>query len=170
MEILRGASLSKYLIEKYTKNPKGWNFTIGPAIKDSFFDALVTGPEESWQLKIDSIFKPNPAMLGAQVEGSVSKATAVFPDYGYRKLDPEILLNILQEQDGSDSIESSNSLDKLIASVEPTAPVPGASYAQGPFVFTNRKILGVSENQKKLDERLNSELRNLLREKYLSYG
>lgn len=171
MEILRGTALSKYLLEKYSKNPKGWNFTIGPAAKDNFFDALVSNPEENWQLKIDSIFKPNPVVLGTQVDFETRKSLSVpgfLPSYGYRKLSPELLVKILREQDQQD--ESMNSLDRLIASLEPTAPSPGGSYAQGPFVFTNQKLLGVSENQKKLDDRLSSELRNLLREKYLSYG
>ncbi len=166
MEILRGIALSKYLLEKYTRNPKGWNFTIGPAPKDSFFDALVSGPEENWQLKIDSIFKPNPAVLGAKVEGN-QKTSGSFPSYGYRKLDPEIVLKILKEQE---DLGSEESFGRLIASLEPTAPVGGSSYAQGPFVFTNQKFLGISDSQKKLDDRLNSELKNLLREKYPSYG
>ena len=51
MELLSGEALSKYLLEKYSRNPKGWNFTIAPAAKDNFFDALVSGPEEDWQLK-----------------------------------------------------------------------------------------------------------------------
>ncbi len=173
MEILRGTALSKYLLEKYTKNPKGWNFMIGPAAKDNFFDALVSGPEENWQLKIDSIFKPTPTLLGAQVDPLAKKpptAPAMFPSYGYRKLDPEIVLKVLQEQEEHDTDEPLPSLDRLLASLEPTAPVPGSSYAQGPFVFTNQKFLGISESQKKLDDRLSSELRNLLREKYISYG
>jgi len=172
MEILKGSALSKYLLEKYTKNPKGWNFTIGPARRDNFFDALVSGPEESWQLKIDSIFKPNPAVLGTQTDPLAKKSLTLpesFPSYGYRRLDPEIVLKILKEQqDNSD--ESTRSMDRLMASLEPIAPVPGASYAQGPFVFTNQKFLGLSENQQKLDDRLSSELRSLLREKYLGYG
>lgn len=170
MEILSGTALSKYLLEKYSKNPKGWNFTIAPAAKDNFYDALITGPEENWQLKIDSIFKPLPTVLGAKVE-SLTKSSQtppeLFPSYGYRKLDPEIVLKILKEQNPEEPLES---LDRFIGSLEPTVPVSGASYAQGPFVFTNKKFHGLSDNQKKLDDRLSSSLRNLLREKYLSYG
>jgi len=168
MEILKGNSLSKYLLEKYAKNPKGWNFTIAPGAKDNFFDALVSWPEENWQLKIESIFKPAPTILGAQVESSAKQPSSVssIPSYGYRKIDPEALLKLLAEREESED----DSLGKFIASLEPTAPTPGASYAQGPFVFTNQKIVGISDNQKKLDDKLSSELRNLMREKYPSYG
>ena len=167
MEILKGTVLSKYLLEKYARNPKGWSFTISPANKDAFFDALVSSPEENWQLKIESIFKPSPVILGAKVEGKVRNqgAPASLPSYGYRKLDPEALLKLLNEEG-----EEEPSLSQLISSIEPTAPLPGASYAQGPFVFANQKFAGLSDNQKKLDERLGSELKNLMREKYLSYG
>jgi hypothetical protein len=168
MEILRGKALSKYLIEKYAKNPKGWNFTIGPSSKDNFFDALVSWPEENWQLKIESIFKPSPTILGAQVESLAKQPAGVgsLPSYGYRKIDPEVLLKILAEREDSED----GSLERLISSLEPTAPTPGSSYAQGPFVFTNQKIAGLSDNQKKLDDKLSSELRSLMREKYLAYG
>jgi hypothetical protein len=171
MELLSGEALSKYLLEKYSRNPKGWNFTIAPAVKDNFFDALVSGPEENWQLKIDSIFKPSPIVLGAKVETPLRRSVpkGVFPSYGYRKLEPEVILKILREQT-SDEPENSGNLDKIIGSLEPTAPTRGGSYAEGPFVFTNKKILDISDSQKKLDERLSSGIRNLLREKYIGYG
>ena len=171
MELLSGEALSRYLLEKYSRNPKGWNFTIAPAAKDNFFDALVSGPEENWQLKIDSIFKPSPLVLGTKVEPQKRKSVprGIFPSYGYRKLEPEVILKILREQT-SDESEESGSLDKIIGSLEPTAPKRGGSYAEGPFVFTNRKILDISDNQRSIDERLSSGIRNMLREKYIGYG
>lgn len=168
MEILKGTALSKHLLEKYAKNPKGWSFTISPANKDAFFDALVSSPEENWQLKIESIFKPTPVVLGAKIEGEPKNVPiGSLPSYGYRRLDPEALLKFLNEQEEG---EEDPSLSKLISSIEPTAPLPGASYAQGPFVFSNQRFAGLSDSQKKLDEKLGSELKNLMREKYLSYG
>jgi|SRR5579872_406355 len=169
MEILRGSALSKYLLEKYAKNPKGWNFMIGPSAKDSFFDALVSSPEENWQLKIESIFKPTPTILGAQIEDPIKQlhGAGTIPSYGYRKIDLEVLLKLIGEREEE---STDDALARLISSLEPTAPIPGASYAQGPFVFTNQKLLGVSDSQKKLDEKLSSELRNLMREKYIGYG
>jgi len=171
MEFMNGSALSKYLLEKYAKNPRGWNFTVAPAAKESFFDALVTGPEESWQLKIDSIFKQAPIVLGAKVDPSEKKLQGFLPSYGYRKLDPEMVLKILREASQEKEEEPrTDLLDRIIGSLEPTAPVVGNSYAEGPFVFTNQKILGISESQKKLDERLTFGIKNLMRERYLGYG
>jgi hypothetical protein len=170
MEFMSGPTLSKYLLEKYAKNPRGWNFTVAPSSKESFFDALVSGPEESWQLKIDSIFKQAPLVLGAKVEQPAKKfpTPGSIPSYGYRKLDPQIVIKLLRE--ASEEAAESNSLDRIIGSLEPTAPVEGNSYAEGPFVFTNQKILGISDSQKKLDERLTFGIKNLMRERYIGYG
>ena len=33
----------------------------------SFFDAIVSNPNEVWQLKIDSIYKPNPLIIGTRL-------------------------------------------------------------------------------------------------------
>jgi hypothetical protein len=170
MEFLSGSALSKYLLEKYAKNPRGWNFTVAPSSKETFFDAIVSGPEESWQLKIDSIFKAAPLVLGAKVEPSTKKPPHTLPSYGYRKLDPAIVMKLLREASEENERPSTNLLDNILGSLEPTAPVEGSSYAEGPFVFTNQKILGISEAQKKLDERLTFGIKNLMRERYPSYG
>ena len=177
MELLSGTSLTKYLLKKYSKNPRGWNFTVAPSAKDAFFDALVTSPDESWQLKIDSIFKPSPIIMGAKIESVDVDKTKIpgqdfLPSYGYRSLDPEAILKLLQEktEESEPSRGVSYDLDRILRSIEPTTPIAGQAYAQGPFVFTNQKITRVSENQTRLDDKLASEIRNLLRNKYLSYG
>lgn len=168
MELLRGNALFRYLLDQYSKKPAGWNFTIGPSPRDNFFDGIISSPEESWQLKLDSIFKPSPIVLGAKVEsGLASPESANFPSYGYRKLQPEIMLKIFKEI----SEESgSTSLDRILGSMSPVAPVQGNAYAEGPVIFTNKKILGVSKSQRQLDEKLSSEIRKLLRDSYPSYG
>ena len=57
MEILDEKILAKQIFKKYSVNPRNWNFIISTnSIRDGFFDATVTNSDESWQLKIDSIF------------------------------------------------------------------------------------------------------------------
>lgn len=168
MELLNGNSLSRYLLEKYSKKPQGWNFMIAPSAKDNFFDALVTGPDESWQIKIDSIFKPSPLMLGTKVDLESKPLPPNMLPYGYRKLEPQAVLKILNDM--SDESRPSVTLESILSSIEPVAPTEQGSYAQGPFIFTNKKISGVSKNQKQLDERLSLEIKKLLREKYPLYG
>jgi hypothetical protein len=167
MELLRGSALFSYLLDKYSKNPSGWFFTVGPSPRDNFFDGIVSGPEESWQLKMDSIFKPTPIVLGAKVDAPPTHLPNL-PSYGYRKLEPEVLLNLFK-QASEDSLPA-EAIEKLLHSLKPVAPVQKGSYAEGPVVFTNKKILGVSKTQKQLDEKLASEVKKLLRQSYPSYG
>ena len=168
MELLDGKALAKYLIEKYSKNPRGWNFTIAPSARESFFDALVSNPDEAWQLKIDSIFKPSPMVLGAKVELDSSKLGnfGSIP-YGYRRLDTDILLKLLSEDETQ---KDSRNLDSILRPLDTVVPDKNGAYAQGPFVFTNKKITSVVPSQSKLDEKLSLEMRKLLRDKFPSYG
>lgn len=68
MEILQDKNLAKYLFEKYTSNPKNWNFIISTSLQDGFFDATISNTDEVWQLKIDSIYKPLPLVIGTKVD------------------------------------------------------------------------------------------------------
>ena len=172
MEILEGRLLSKQLLERYSKNPRGWNFTISPAVKDGFYDALVSSPDESWQLKLDSIFKPAPVMLGAKVEIDYSKIKQIAPvSYGYRRLDNEALMKILSSLAGDDeSRQSSPQLDSVLANIDPVVPRHSGSYAQGPFVFTNEGISNLSPGQHLLEDKLSSEMRKLMRSRFSGYG
>lgn len=169
MEFLRGSTLFRHLLEQYSKNPAGWHFTIGPSPRDNFFDGIVSGPNEAWQLKLDSIFKPSPIVMGAKMDATPNQS-ANLPSYGYRKLEPEILFRLLKEvSEESDSLKSAT-LDRILGSLNPVVPQNNASYAEGPVVFSNKKILGMSDSQKSLDERLAAEVKRMLRESYPGYG
>jgi hypothetical protein len=169
VEILDGATLRRLLLERYSKNPKNWNFTISPARSDGFFDALVSSPGEAYQLKIDSIFKPTPLMLGTRVDVDHSKFNpSSSVSYGYRKLDREILMRLLSTLENA---EKGDPLESILGPLDPIVPAKNGSYAQGPFVFTNEKITNhLSAGQGVLDDKLSAELRKLMRAKYPAYG
>lgn len=167
MELLRGVALAKYLLNSYSKNPRGWNFTIAPSARESFFDALVSNPDEAWQLKIDSIFKPSPLVLGAKVEvdGPRVGSAGSIP-YGYRKLDADLLLKLFNQANEP----KETNLESILRPLDTVVPDKGGAYAQGPFVFTNKKIAAISQSQKQLDEKLSSEMKKLLRDSFPLYG
>jgi len=174
MELLEGRKLSKHLLERYAKNPRNWSFTVSPSPKDGFFDAIVANKDEVWQLKLDSIFKPSPFMLGARVDVDPSRVSSpnTIP-YGYRKLEPQILLEVfksLAEGQKSSPDDLSPKLDSILGSIDTVVPTRGGSYAEGPFIMTNKETAIVSDGQKKLDDKLNSEMRKLLRGRFSSYG
>lgn len=169
MEFLRGNALFRHLLDQYSKNPDGWHFTVGPSPRDNFFDGIVSGPREAWQLKLDSIFKPSPIVMGARMDGLPTPA-ANMPSYGYRKLEPEVLLQLIKEVSEESNSLKTSTLERILGSLNPVVPQNNASYAEGPVVFSNKKIVGKSDAQKSLDERLASEVKRLLRESYPGYG
>ena len=172
MEFLEGKTLSKHLLQRYIRDPRGWNFMVAPARKHGFYDGLFSSPEETWQIKFDSIFKPNPLTLGVKTETTLGRVRA--PEsvpFGYRKLDPRLAAEMLRMiEEGAEEPSRHVDLGSLLRSLEPTVPVQGQSYAEGPFVYTNAKIIDFTDQEKSADDRLSSELLRLLRNRYPSYG
>jgi len=168
MEFLEGRALKRRMLESYSKDPKGWSFVVSPSPTSGFFDAVVSGPDGAWMLKIDSLFKPNPMVIGSQAEALQRRPAGPFP-YGYRALPPDLALQLL----GS---EGAGSRDRTLAGFlsvlrrEPVIPEEGKSYAEGPLVLTRRGNVRLSESQKEIDRRLASEMNRLLRLRYPVYG
>jgi hypothetical protein len=153
MEILAGDELQRLLFQRYSKRPEGWSLTLSKSASYGFFDAFVTSPEESWQLKLDTVFKPSPLVLGAKVEVDESKLKPLSPfSFGFRSLGDE---------DAS----------ALLASRRPVAPTTGGSYLQGPVVFSDRGAIPgpKTDAQRSVDAKLSQELLKVVRRKYPSY-
>ncbi len=168
MKLLEGEVLRRHILESYSKNPRDWSFTISPSLRHGFYDALVSGPEGAWMLKIDSIFKPFPLMLGSQTEADSRLKPGPFP-YGYRKLSPQLVLQMLGGEGSPRRDKTAADLLSVLGS-EPVVPEEGGSYAHGPFVFTSPGRAGLPDGQSELDEKLNSEMRRLLMARYPGYG
>ena len=169
MKLLEGESLRRHLLESYSKNPKGWSFVISPSGKHGFCDAVVSGSDGTWMLKIDSIFKPTPIVLGSPTEDSPElKPAGPFP-YGYRNLPPELILQMLRGEGYPPRDKAATNFLSLLKS-ETVVPEEGGSYAEGPFVFTSKGNVNLSERQRDVDMKLASEMQRLLRTRYPAYG
>jgi len=167
MEILEGDALHKALLERYSKNPRGWSFTVSPSPRNGFFDARVAGPEESWHLKLDTIFKPSPFVIGARTDKDIVKVAPPI-SFGFRRLNASDASAVLD-----DSPEGMRRLLAYLGAVSPTVPSTPGSYLQGPFVYSDRaQIAGSSmtREQQRIDTRLSDEMTALLRRRYPSYG
>ena len=182
MEILEDSTLAKYLFGRYSSNPKNWNFIISTSShRDGFFDATVSSTDEVWQLKIDSIYKPRPMVLGTKVdidsikiERRLGRGMAPF---GYRKLDPSIMMNLLRQlseeqySNATDKeVELNSQFNSILGSLETVKPVNGKSYAYGPFAFSNVSPLMNRDQQKNVTEKLSRKLREILKDRYSLYG
>ncbi len=168
MEILRGDALQKMLLRRYSRNPKGWSFTISRSHDNGFFDAFVVAPDDSWQLKLDTIFKPSPFVLGAKVEMDQSKLKPLSPlSFGFRKIEPDDASALLDDSPGG-----TERLLAFLSSLKPVAPSAGGDYIQGPFVFANERTMGaaMTGEQEDVGRKLSQEMLRLLRQRYPGYG
>lgn len=166
MEILEGDALYRALLERYSKSPRGWSFTVSPSPRNGFFDAVVAGPEESWRLKLDTIFKPSPLVLGAKTDQDVSRDAPSALSFGFRRVDPRGAPWLLD-----DSPEGMGRLLAFLGSVSPVAPTSPGSYIQGPYLYSNRgqPAASMTREQQHADGRLSAEMLKLVRRRYPSY-
>jgi len=167
MKFLEGENLRRRIFQSYSKDPTGWSFVISPSEKSGFYDASISGPHGAWALKIDSLFKPQPIVLGAPTEAIPPKTSDSFP-YGYRRLPPELIPEVL----GDEGYPREKAMASLLSVLKSKTVIPeeGRSYAHGPFIFTGPQKVELSEHQRELDDRLTSEMRRLLRARYPAYG
>ena len=173
LDILEGNNLATNLFERYSANSRNWKFVVSVTQQNgNFYDAIVSNPNEVWQLKIDSIYKPNPLIIGTKVDVDPLKYNDnTHMPFGYRRLDPKkigkILSNISESEDTS---ALSSYIASLISSTKPEVPSPNNSYAYGPFLFTQRNPIKVDDYQRKISDKLANRLNDKLRMLYSSYG
>jgi len=166
MEILEGDALYRMLLQRYSKDPRGWSFTISPSSSDGFFDARVGGPDESWHLKLDTIYKPSPFVLGAKTDQHPSRTSPTPLSFGFRRVDPQDAPALLDDSQGGLS-----RLLSFLSTVNPVAPTGPGNYIQGPYVFSSRGTAAgsMTREQRSVDNRLSDEMRKLVRRRYSSY-
>lgn len=173
LDILEGNNLATNLFERYSANSRNWKFVVSVTQQNgNFYDAIVSNPNEVWQLKIDSIYKPNPLIIGTKVDVDPLKFNDnTHMPFGYRRLDPKkigkILSNISENEDTS---ALSSYIASLISSTKPEVPSPNNSYAYGPFLFTQKNPIKVDDYQRKISDKLANRLNDKLRMLYSSYG
>jgi hypothetical protein len=167
LELLEGKELRMAILESYSRNPKGWSFVVSPA-KSGFFDATVSGPEGTWMLKIDSLFKPFPIVIGSSSKEGSRTPGMPFP-YGYRTLPPDLALQLVEGQGPRPRGRTFRGLLSVLRS-EPVVPQEGRSYAEGPLLLAGQRDVTLSESQNEIGAKLASEMRRLLRLRYPAYG
>jgi hypothetical protein len=182
MEILEEKILAKQIFKKYSVNPRNWSFVISThSIRDGFFDATVTNSDESWQLKIDSIYKPSPIITGAKLDIDPIKMKKTFDEniipFGYRKIDPPVFMNMFRKISEEHEILSKKNTDyinkelnMMLNSMEPTVPTKGTDYLYGPFLYTSKNLIGKSSYHDIVSEKLASNIKKKIKERYPGYG
>lgn len=182
MEILDEKILAKQIFKKYSVNPRNWNFVISTnSMRHGFFDATVTNSDESWQLKIDSIYKPSPIITGTKLDIDPIKMKKTFDEdvmpFGYRKIDPPVFMNMFRKISEEHEVLSKKNteyitreLNLMLNSMEPTVPKKGTDYLYGPFLYTSKNLIGKSSYQDIVSEKLSSNIKKKIKERYPGYG
>ena len=173
LDILEGNNLTTNLFERYSADSRNWKFVVSVTQQNgNFYDAIVSNPNEVWQLKIDSIYKPNPLIIGTKVDVDPLKFNDnTHMPFGYRRLDPKKIGKILSNiNESEDTSALSSYIASLISSTKPEVPSPNNSYAYGPFLFTQKNPIKVDDYQRKISDKLANRLNDKLRMLYSSYG
>ena len=143
----------------YNKEPKGWQISVN---RDKFNhgNILITNPSSLWQVKLDSLFRPNPLSVGGKLEDiDISeKVGKNLPSFGYRPLGNNQLAKM------QENLMSNKSIDSLILDILQKDPVPidntkNQGFIEGPINLAPPGY--ISNKQKKLDLKLKKDLNKL---------
>jgi hypothetical protein len=152
----------KKVFAKYNKNPLGWKVLISNDEK-GFPTILFFSRDEVWELKFDSLYKPNPICVGRNFTNPGEKLDQKFqsPNYGFRPLEDDkakmILKSLLKERTASNIVnEILQKEPKSLEDIEERKMV-----LHGPIIHSPKLPL-ISEQQVDLDIKLRSELQKLL--------
>jgi len=149
--------------KKYNRNPLDWNISIGRD-QNNYGNIFISNPVNIWQIKIDSLFKPNPSGLGMKLGPVEEFSDLVRPNqhsFGFRPLLPTHL------EDLQRNIVQQKPINSIIDEVLGEKPV-----SLNQSEHTNPLLVGpvmhssfqgyVSDKQKELDQKLKRSLDKLL--------
>lgn len=143
--------------KKYNEDPRNWSFWISRDKKGEFYDLFIIHSNECYLIKLDTIYKPNPLGLGKKMKVD-SDFTSKLPESGFRKMDKSELEELFNKP-------------KKLFEREPTS-FENLKENEVGFMgpqFMSQEPIQISEEQKKLDEKLSGELRKLMRREYSMY-
>ena len=61
-------------------------------------------------------------------------------------------------------------LNLMLNSMEPTVPKKGTDYLYGPFLYTSKNLTGKSSYQDTVSEKLSTNIKKKMKERYPGYG
>ncbi|MEM3404575.1 MAG: hypothetical protein QXJ17_08575 [Nitrososphaeria archaeon] len=148
--------------ERYNKNPQGWRVVIGNDDK-GYPTILFYSPEEVWELKLDSFYKPNPIVVASSQPTSkeTEDSTLESPGYGFRPVDDRKARAIIE------SLKKKSLPSELVKNVLKKEPISleeirdERMVLHGPIIHAP-KLPIISEQQVDLDIKLRTELQKLL--------
>ena len=155
------------LTRKYNKNPKGWMMAAGHDDR-GYFDIFVSNPNEVWQVKVDSIYKPTPVGLGMKVGGKAEARKVLSdkePSFGFRPVSENLIESIVNNRE-----EDMSSVLSQILKVEPMrlSEIRSPVIAGGPIGHGDKFRL--SKKQAEMDLELRKNLKRLMFKEGIGLG
>ncbi len=161
----------KRLMSMFMRNPKGWKIMVNVE-ETGFANIYILSPGGLWQIRVESLHIPKPLGLGVKV-GSREEALKRIggkPFYGFRPLDIKTLRKIIESIHEKKPIDSiiRNVLNKPVISL--SLPIKHSALLEGPVIYL-KEPLYISRRQKRLEEKLNKSLKNIMRKegRYMGY-
>lgn len=151
------------VIKKYEKNPKGWHVFFN--LERTYPTLLISGPEETWIVKFESCFKPQPLGKGIKIDSKI-KVPFKQPTYGFRPLSSEDIEKLLHARKSQEKLKTI--LDSLLRkSPSPLRKIRAPGILGGPITYSN--LSWISDEQRKLERKLAKELEKHIYRKYGIY-
>lgn len=169
VEIETREQILKRLSKKYERNPRGWSVLVKEN-KSGYSDFLISTADDLWQLKVDSLYRPNPKAMGLKIGGKTEArnvASDSTPKFGFRPLPSDILEKLL----GGDfeREEFTKTIDRVLSrDPKRLSEIDSPGMIQGPIHFGWRGYL--SDKQQALDKKLKRSLDRMLFKEGLGQG
>ena len=97
--------------------------------------------------------------------------------FGYRKIDPPVFMNMFRKISEEHEMLSKKNTDYInrelnfmLNSMEPTVPTKGTDYLYGPFLYTSKNLIGKSSYHDIVSEKLASNIKKKIKDRYPGYG
>lgn len=163
--MMSSAEIKKELAKKYNANPEGWRVLVGKDLK-GYYDFMISHGSDIWILKE---FQLNPyqslgfGVIQNECENEVIKNLRPTHPFGFRPLNQNQVIEVVE------AIQKDESIDTIMGRVMQSSPtslqnITSPIIVEGPVLHSTTPIL--SESQSELDQKLRTELENLLHRKY----
>ena len=168
MKIRPAEEITKDVTREYEKDKNGWGLTIGR--KSGLYDVLMEHGTSVWQIKTDTLYKPDSMGLGVKFEDvKIPSSHVLPPNFGIRPGYADIMERYEKEMEFMGSL-SEETIRKILSSPLTTNSElkdSGALMAfTGPLKFSSSPLATISEAQRELDAQMESDLNRMMRRKY----
>lgn len=168
-EIKNREEILRALAKKYEKDPSGWSVLVREN-RSGYSDFLISTADELWQMKVDSLYRPDAKAMGMKVGGKKEARRIVSdsaPTFGFRPMPAGILEGFLGGDFGRE--EFARTIDRVLRE-RPVrlSEIDSPGVIQGPIQFGWKGYL--SDKQQLLDAKLKRSLDRMLFKEGLGLG